>query len=297
MKNFKINDRLKFLFIILLVFLCYSCQNSKKDEIFHVVQEWKGKEIRFPSNSVFTIQGKDTVKNFPDTESKYKIVTYVDSIGCISCKLQLFRWKDFMKEVDSLAKVKISFLFYFHLKNVKELHYITRRDNFIHPICMDGKDEFNQINHFPTEMAFHTFLVDKDNKVVAIGNPIHNPKIKELYLNIILGKLQIKNKDPKTKIQMRQTHIDFGEIKLEKAVVKQFEITNIGSAPLVIYDVTTSCGCTKVKYDKRPIKSKGKIKFSVTYDGDKVGLFKKTITVYCNIVDTYIKLTIYGDVK
>lgn len=36
-------------------------------------------------------------------------------------------------------------------------------------------------------MNFHTFLLDKDNKVLAIGNPIHNPKVKELYLKIIQG--------------------------------------------------------------------------------------------------------------
>ena len=36
-------------------------------------------------------------------------------------------------------------------------------------------------------MAFHTFLLDKSNKIIAIGNPIHNPKIKELYLKIIQG--------------------------------------------------------------------------------------------------------------
>ena len=36
-------------------------------------------------------------------------------------------------------------------------------------------------------MAFQTFLLDKDNKVLAMGNPILNPKIKELYLKIIRG--------------------------------------------------------------------------------------------------------------
>ena len=30
---------------------------------------------------------------------KFKILTYVDTLGCISCKLQLDRWKVFMKEV------------------------------------------------------------------------------------------------------------------------------------------------------------------------------------------------------
>ena len=60
-----------------------------------LVREWEGKEIQFPSNSVFTIQGKDTIEYSGDN-SDYKIVTYIDSIGCTSCKLQLQNWKDFI---------------------------------------------------------------------------------------------------------------------------------------------------------------------------------------------------------
>mgnify|MGYP001694896229 FL=1 len=37
---------------------------------------------------MFTIQGKDTIEYSGDN-SNYKIVTYIDSIGCTSCKLQL----------------------------------------------------------------------------------------------------------------------------------------------------------------------------------------------------------------
>lgn len=31
---------------------------------------------------------------------------------------------------------------------------------------------------------------DKDNKVMALGNPIHNPKVKELYIEV----LQVANR-------------------------------------------------------------------------------------------------------
>ena len=41
-------------------------------------------------------------------------------------------------------------------------------------------------------MAFQTFLLNKNNKVMAIGNPILNPKIKELYMKIIQGEEIVK---------------------------------------------------------------------------------------------------------
>ena len=39
--------------------------------------------------------------DFSLADADYKVVTYIDSVGCTSCKLQLPRWKQFMQEVDS----------------------------------------------------------------------------------------------------------------------------------------------------------------------------------------------------
>ena len=71
-----------------------SCKESEKDKIARLVEEWEGKEILFPAHSFFTIQGKDTV-DFSLADADYKVVTYIDSVGCTSCKLQLIRWKLF----------------------------------------------------------------------------------------------------------------------------------------------------------------------------------------------------------
>ena len=166
---------MKSVYFLLLLLTLTSCKDSQKRKISNLVNEWDGKEIVFPSNSVFTVQAKDTV-DFPINNADYKIVAYVDSVGCMSCKLQLPRWKDFISEIDSLTGHFIPFVFYFHPKDIKELRYITRRDNFEYPICIDVEDKFNSLNHFPDKMEFQTFLIDMNNKVVAIGNPIHNSK-------------------------------------------------------------------------------------------------------------------------
>ena len=115
---------MKYYFIFLLLSFLTGCKESEKEKIARLVKEWDGKEISFPPHSVFTIQGKDTI-DFSFADAEYKIVTYVDSVGCTSCKLQLPRWKEFMHEVDSLVQGKVPFVFYFHPKDVKEvaLHY------------------------------------------------------------------------------------------------------------------------------------------------------------------------------
>ena len=81
--------------------LC-SCsrRNTTKKKIEEMIKLWQGKEIIFPEELIFTKYGKDTVK-YNISVSDYKIIMYVDSVGCTECKLQLYKWKDFITEVDS----------------------------------------------------------------------------------------------------------------------------------------------------------------------------------------------------
>ena len=172
--------------VVIFFLLILSCMDGRNKQIEKLVKEWNNKIIRFPQHPVFTRTVTDTV-HYQIPESGYKVVVFVDSVGCISCKLQLPKWKELMDEVDSLIDDNVSFIFFFQSNDIKDLKYIMEHSRFTHPVCIDTEDRFNSLNHFPADMAFHTFLLDADNKVVAIGNPVHNPKVKELYLRIIRG--------------------------------------------------------------------------------------------------------------
>lgn len=287
---------MKSVYFLLLLLTLTSCKDSQKRKISNLVNEWDGKAIIFPPNSVFTVQAKDTV-DFPINNADYKIVAYVDSVGCMSCKLQLPRWKDFISEIDSLTGHFIPFVFYFHPKDIKELRYITRRDNFEYPICIDVEDKFNSLNHFPDKMEFQTFLIDMNNKVVAIGNPIHNPKVKELYRKILSGKDSEISKIAMTEVSVDSAGIDFGSFPKEVKQERKFVLTNTGKDMLVIQDVVTSCGCTKVSYSKAPIRSGEQTELTVTYEAEKAEHFNKTVTVYCNSNLSPLKLKIKGKAK
>lgn len=83
------------------------------------MQVWSQKEIKFPDELIFSVKGKDTV-DF-SISGKYKILTYVDSIGCISCKLQLGKWKIWMEEVDGESMGSVKFLFFFSPEKEKKV--------------------------------------------------------------------------------------------------------------------------------------------------------------------------------
>ena len=286
---------MRYVYIIMFVLTFLSCQDKNKEAMLRLVKEWDGKEIKFPARSVFTIQGKDTV-DFDFKDAEYKVVTYVDSSGCTSCKLQLPRWIEFMEELESKTKDNVPFVFVFHPKSAKELRHTLRLHGFNHPVFLDEKDDFNTLNRFPDDMMFQTFLLDKDNKVQIIGNPVLNPQVKELYISKVTG----KGKQPDafaTKMTVDRTEYDFGTFPMSESQECFFRITNTGSSLLMVQDVVTSCGCTKVEYDKHPVPPGQSMDLKVIYEAEESGRFTKVMIVYSNAETSPVRLRIKGDAR
>lgn len=281
---------MKYIIFFIIGVLFTSCKENEKELFSRLVREWDGKKIVYQHDMRFVTLDNDTNYLF---KNEYTIVTYVDSMGCTNCKLQLPQWKRLIAQLDSSKNTSV--LFFLHSKDKKEMINVLKRDNFTHPVCFDEEDAFNKLNKLPTDMAFQTFLLDKDNRVVAIGNPIRNPKVKELYLKIILG-----DKAPKqahvsqTDIRLSETFIDMGTFDWRKEQKAVFTLTNTGESPLVIIDVATSCGCVSVSYSKEPVRPGKEISLNITYKADHPEYFNKTITVYCNAKASPLKVEIRG---
>ena len=284
---------MRYLYLLLTISCFYSCKD-RRDDITQLVNKWEDKEIVFPAHSIFTVQGRDTV-SFSFSDANYKIVSYIDSVGCTGCKLHLPRWRRFMYEVDTLMNASVPFVFYFHPKNIEDLRYIIRRDTFTHPVCLDVSDKFNILNHFPSEKAFQTFLLNKKNKIIAIGNPILNPKVKELYLKILAGNISKTTTTSMTEVAIDNWKLDFGSFIHSEIQERSFVLTNIGEAPLIVQDITTSCGCMKTRYVKKPIPPGEKLEITVIYEAEQAEYFNKTIAIHCNIKSSPIILRIVGN--
>ncbi|MDR0604192.1 MAG: DUF1573 domain-containing protein, partial [Bacteroidales bacterium] len=240
-----------FLFLILTVF---ACKDKKLTEARQIVSEWVGKEIHMPDNVLCTIMGKDTVSDacLALMDAEYKVLLYVDSSGCSSCRLRLFQWKTLMSESDSLFREKVSFLFFFQPKSKKELDILFWREQFNYPVFIDMKNNINRINHFPAKPEYQCFLLDKDNKVQMIGNPASTPKMWNLYKQVISGQ-QTQTVIPVTSVSIEQSEIELKDLQTGKTSETTFKLKNTGTQPLIIQMVNASCGCTVPEWEKQPI--------------------------------------------
>ncbi len=80
-----------------------------------------------------------------------------------------------------------------------------------------------------------------------------------------------------------QVKHDFGNLKVGEAVTHVFKFSNTGTAPLVISDIRTSCGCTTPQYTRDPVAPGQEGEITVRFDSaGKSGKQIKNITVFTN---------------
>ena len=280
----------KILWILLILLSLFSCNLSRTDEVKRSIKDWMGKEITLSS-----VCDTLTMKR----EYSHTIISYIDSLGCISCKLQLNNWKKFEDVLDSLANVRIVFIVHPFVK--KEIGYLFKSYHYSPDLCfVDSANSFERNISLFQKSEFQTLLLDRNNRIVAIGNPVHNFKVKELYLKIIQGEISGQTKEAEaimTEVAIDKTSISLGRFNWQKEQKATFTLKNTGNKPLAVQDVNTSCGCTSVSYSKEPVQPGGELKLEVTYTAEHPEHFNKTIMVYCNMESSPLVLKIMGDAE
>lgn len=274
-----------------------ACKQTQSEKLEKLLREWTGKEIVFPNNPSFTIYGEQE-SDFKIPTDGYKVVHYLDSIGCISCKLNLNKWKEYIAYMDSVTNGTVPCVFFFHAKEKREVKISLKEENFDYPVCMDTANEFYQLNRFPMYPILQTFLLDKDNRIVAMGDPVTNPKIKELYLNLISGKQSKQElEETKTTAEISTSVIRFGNFHWKEQQDTIVTLRNTGQKLLVIHDIVTSCGCTVADYDKRPVMPGKSVDVKISFKADYPGHFNKTVNIHCNTQKTPFVVKVMGQAK
>lgn len=72
-----------------------------------------------------------------------------------------------------------------------------KNNSLDYPVLLDTLGEFEKLNpHLPKNKALHTFLLDENNNVILVGNPLHNKKIEEMFNKIVEEKLGKPQEQP-----------------------------------------------------------------------------------------------------
>jgi len=167
------------LLIIISLLLFTSCEYYKrKSNIENTIEKLYGKEVIVP-DSLKLFYSDNYIKKSRDFN--IQIISCIDG-NCSECARDLNLWKDFISQHEMSNEV--NFNFYIYSNSYFDLEQYFNKKKFTFPFIKDSKSKFIKQNCLPADKAYHTFLT-VNNKIVLLGNPMRNERLKEIYLKTI----------------------------------------------------------------------------------------------------------------
>ncbi len=139
---------------------------------------------------------------------------------------------------------------------------------------------------------------DQDAKIQALEDKIAQLETSNTAVTPVNAQTT-QPADPSTlgQFEFPEMEFDFGTIKEGQVVEHIFNFTNNGEAPLVISNITASCGCTSPDWTKTPVKPGEDGFVKVVFNSTaKSGNQAPTVTIQANTNPTVTRLRLKGSV-
>ena len=117
--------------------------------------------------------------------TRHTLIVYFDSTQCSSCLLgRLYEWG----EVAEFSRDNCNFVMVFSPKQARlsELKASLQTAFIETDVWVDENGDFARLNQtIPSDVKFHTFLLNPQRRVILVGDPVHNHQIWDLYKTTI----------------------------------------------------------------------------------------------------------------
>ncbi len=181
-------------------------------------------------------------------------------------------------------------------RDISEFREILKRDNVKYPILLDENASFKNLNKLEDSDIFHMMLLDKDHKVLAIGNPSISPRVMKLYVDLLTeNAVSGSNYRKTTTISSEIRNHDFGDVSVGNISYYRFHITNTGNEYFFTDTVVSSCDCTRAMIHPRNIAPGEIAEVTVVFHAEEpTGCFEREVDVFGNIPSGKFTLTLTG---
>lgn len=121
-------------------------------------------------------------------------------------------------------------------------------------------------------------------------------RLKLLVLLFLFIISSVSAKDDEKSMHFKNSSVDLGKIGIKETKNAIFYFENRGDKPFVILEAKSSCGCTSVKYNRKPIVSTKRDSILVKFKPSEEGIFYKKIEIKNSAGESQI-LVIKGSAK
>lgn len=275
-----------------LIFLLSSCGSKSEKQL--IVENMIGRELVIPDKIVTKIMS-GTV-NADIGFADYKIISYIDSGGCAPCKMKLPVWKDIINELNSQRNTTVAFLMIIGGGLDNKTDSTIAKISFPHRLAFDTSRSFMSLNNILEDSDLHTFLLDSDNCILAVGNPAENPKTRNLYKKII------QSDDTESQVKdnglCEIPSLALGVVNTGDSITGHFNILNQGKFALTLQDIIPSCDCINATVPANTLLPGEGTTVEVRMIVDsQTRDFTRTVDIYFNEIENPVTLKLTGYTK
>jgi hypothetical protein len=170
------------LLVCIWIFLAMSCGgNLRKENIDPTAKALLGKTLVF--------SGNEESNYIRQTEnSKYTLVSYIDSSDCTPCALQRI-------DVYKLYKDQLKNQFYTDILLIVQntdrdaIENLLSEMSIRFPFLLDPEKKFKTENGIPDKPIYQTFIINEKKEIIWVGSPVETKESWTVYkkmMNILL---------------------------------------------------------------------------------------------------------------
>lgn len=170
-----------------LILTCSSCGTMNSND--RQVNAMIGKTIEMPDQLRCVQIGRDWPS--VDLDKEYKIVTYVDAGSCNECALKILgEWRRLLDDLTPDQNARVGFVCVMSAANMAASDSAMARLQIPVPVYYDIPGNFIQKNELYVDAKYRTFMLDRANRIILIGEPVGRPELWNLYKKVIAGHLR-----------------------------------------------------------------------------------------------------------
>lgn len=166
--------------------------NSHKEDIQKTLEKMQSSTISIPYERMECWTSDSILEDRPWNKAKLKLVHYVDSATCSTCYLQKIAIYGLLFSMEAQSNNDFYNVFIINPNIIAKKKLISDFSGKLIPqtIFVDSSNVFMESNpNLPSESMYHTFMLDENNKVILVGNPMLNKQIEDMMLSIVDEKL------------------------------------------------------------------------------------------------------------
>lgn len=187
-------EKVRTILICASIFICLLACTNQNAKFKTELESMYNKQVVVPFDSMrqynkLIHNSREVLEN----EYKYKYIVYIDSASCMTCMLNnIPQWGPLVNELKRKVNIQFYFIIQSNLSNAVVKHALSNMENNNSvSIYLDSLKCFESVNPtLPRNQLLNSFLLDKNNRIQLVGNPVRNRDVQKLLLEMIEDRKQ-----------------------------------------------------------------------------------------------------------